>query len=139
MECHNFQLLDCGGTIDVACHEQNFFVLLFEIKCQLSAHCCLACALQTAHHIHCGLTVTDGKFLGFAAHKLNELFIDYLYDLLVGGEGFQDIFTNGLFADGCNKLLYNLKVDVRFKQCNTDFSHGLFDFKLGESALVAEL
>ena len=37
------------------------------------------------------VTVTDGKFLGFAAHKLNELFVDYLYDLLVGGEGFRGV------------------------------------------------
>ena len=130
----DLQLLYCRGTIYVARRKHDFFVLFFQHPRKFSAHCGFARALKTAHHNDCRGSVRHRKFAVRAAHKRDKFVIDDFYNLLRAVKTFQDIFARGFFGHSVDKIPYDLKVYVRFKQRDSDFTHCLLDFKVGQFA-----
>ena len=135
----DLELLYRRGTIDIAGDEQGALALLFEIEREFAAHGGLARTLQTAHHVDGGRPVGDGEFPVRTAHEGDELVIDDLDYLLRGGERFQDILAERLFADGGDEVLDDGEIDIRLEKGDPDLTHRLLDLELGELPLVAEL
>ena len=135
---NHVKLLDCRRSVYIPCNQKHFFVLLFEIGCKFAAHRGLARALQTAHHIDCGLFVAYGEFLMRAAHERAKFVVDDFDDLLRRRQGFKNILAQRLFAHFCRKILYDVVVYVRFEQSNANFTHSLLYLKFRQLAFVAE-
>ena len=85
---HNLQLLDGGGTVDIAGGQKGpLAVLAFHQSGQFGAVRGFTCALKTHHHHHRGGLGCDLQLGGGAAHQISQLLVDDLNDHLGRGEG----------------------------------------------------
>ena len=96
-------------------------------------------ALKAAHQ-------NDGWRLGskfnpgvFSAHQRGQFFVDDLDDLLGRGQAFEHLCADSPFADGLDKVLDDLVVDVRFQKRQLDFAHRVFDIRLAQFSFGAQL
>ena len=113
--------------------------LILEVFCQLGGVGGFTAALKAAHEDDAGRLggkVDPGVVL---AHEVCELFVDDFDDLLGGSEAFQDLLPDGPFADGLDKVLDDLVVDVGFQQSHFDFPHGVLDVAFVELAFAFQL
>ena len=136
---HHLQLLDGGGAVDVAGHQQRAAALLFEEAGQLGAVGGLAGALETHQHHNRGRLGGHAELLVFAAHQGGQLFVDDLDDHLGRREAFEHVAADGALRDLGDKVLDDLVADVGFQKRQTDFPHGGLDVGFGEAALAPEL
>ena len=134
------QLVDGGGAVDVAGHQQRAAALAAVELAQLGRVGGLAVALQTAHHQHGLALVLDAQGLGFlAAHQAGEFLVDDLDHLLGGGQAFHDLLAHRPFGHLGAEVLGHLVVDIGFQQRHAHFPHGRLDVRLIELALAAQL
>ena len=129
----NFKLIDCGGTINIACAKHGLFALLDQVLSKFAAHGGFSRALQTAHHDNSGRLGAYFQFGIGATHKRDKLVVYYFNDLLTGRKTFQDIFADGFVAYRSDKLLDDAEIDVCLEQRNADFAHGLLDILFGQT------
>ena len=54
-----------------------------------------------------------------AAQKRHEFLVDDLDDLLTGGEAAKNLLAYGPLLNAADKILYNLEVDISFKERKT--------------------
>ena len=105
LPAHDLQLMDGGGTVDVARDEEGLLPLFFELQSELAAQRRLARALKPAHQ-------NDGRRLGGnfelgvrRPHEGDELFVDDLDDLLGGVQRGKHLLPHRLFRDVRDELL----------------------------------
>ena len=134
LAAHYLQLADGGGTVYVARGEHGLFALFHQHLAYLGAHGGLARALQAAHHVYGGHGGGTGELHVLAAHEGCELFVDYLYDLLGGGEGFQYVAAHGALGDLFGEVLDDGVVDVRLQQRHAHVAHRFLYVGFGELA-----
>ena len=137
---HHFQLLDGGGAVDVAGHQQGALaVLLFHKARQLGHVGGLAGALKAHHHHNGGGLGGDGQLGAGAAHELGELLVDDFDNHLGRGEGLQHVGPHRLLRHLGDELLDHLVADVGLQQSQADFPHGLLYIGLRQAALAPQL
>ena len=139
LRAHGLQLLDGGGTVDVAGGQQRALALLAHVGGKLCAVGGLARALQTHQHHHAGGLGADVELLVLSAHQVAELLIDDLDDHLGRVQSLQHVGADGLLGDGLGELLDHLEADVGLQQGHAHLAHCLADVTLGQTALAAQL
>ena len=137
--CHHLQLLDGGGTVDIAGHQQGVLALLLIHLGQLCGVGGLTRALQAAHQYHRGGLGRNIQLGITAAHECGQLLVDDLNDLLPGKKAFQHLCANGALGHLVHEGLDDLEVDVRLQKSQLDLPHARLHVGLGEFSLVAEL
>ena len=135
----DLQLLNGGGTVNVAGDQQRVLPLPLHQSGQLAAVGGFTRALQAHQHDHRRAVGVDVDMLGIAAHELAKLLVDDLHDHLGRGQGFQNVGADAALGDGFGKILDHLVADVRFQQGHADFPHGLLYVGLGQAALSPQL
>jgi len=136
---HHFQLLDGGGTIDVAGNQQRALaVLLAHETSQLGCVGGFTRALEAHHHHHRGGLGGDGNLRAVASHEVDQLLVDDFDNGLGGRQAFQHLRADGLFRDPFDEIFDHLVADVGFQQSQADLPHGLFDVCLTQTALVPQ-
>ena len=138
LSAHHLQLLDGGGTVDIAGHQQRALALLLHQPGQLCPVGGLARPLQAHQHDDGGRGGGDLQLAVAAPHKGGEFLVDDLDDHLSGGEGFHHIGTHCPFRDGGDEVFDHLEVDVRLQQGHFNFLHGLLHVGLGQAALAPQ-
>ena len=110
------QLLDGGGAVDVAGHQQRTAVLLaLQHAGQLAREGGLTRTLQTRHQDDGGLA-GEVDFGGLASHQFGQLVVDNLHHQLAGLDGGQHVLSQGFLLDGIGEVLGYLVVDVGIEQ-----------------------
>ena len=71
-----------------------------------------------------------------AAHEVDKLFVDYLYDHLRGSKALHNIRTDSSLGDLGGEILGYLVADVRLKQSHAHVAHRRADIRLVEAALA---
>lgn len=67
--------------------------------------------------------------------------MDDLDHLLAGADGLEDLFADGLGADGLDEVACDLEIDVGFEEGEADVAEGVADIglrNLPETAEIAE-
>ena len=136
---HHLQLVDGGGAVYVAGHQQGAASKLPPHQaCQLRAVGGLTCTLETHHH-HDGRPFGGGGQLGVrAAHQGRQLLVDDLHDLLGRGQAVQHVRADALLRHVRHKVLDDLVADIGLQQGQAHLAHPLADVRLGEAALAAQ-
>ena len=136
----DLQLLNGGGTVNIAGDQQRAAALAAVIFAELGGVGGLAVALQAAHHQH-GLTlVFQAQVLRLvAAHEIGQLFVDDLDDLLGGGQALHDLLPHGTFRNLGAEVLGDFIVDVGLEQGHAHLAHRGLDVGLVQLALAAQL
>ena len=135
----DLQLLDGGGTVDVAGHQQGVSSLPLLQACQLGAVGGFTGALQAYQHNNRWAVGIDIQVFGIAAHELNELFVDNLNDHLGRGERFQHVGADTALRHSLGEVLDHLVADIRFQQRHADLPHSLLHIGFLQAALAAKL
>ena len=139
LAAHHLQLLDGGGTVDVAADQQG---ALSELAAHEAAELCrgggLAGAVEAHHHHHRRGMGGGGQLAGLGAHQGDELLVDDLDDLLGGGQGVQHVAADGPLRDLGHEVLDHFVADVGFQQGKADLPHALLHVRLGEAALAPQ-
>ena len=136
---HHLQLLDGGGAVHVAGHQQGpFAVLAAHETRQLCAVSGFTGALETHHHHHRRSLRRGGKTGVAAAHELGKLLVDDLDDLLGGGQALQHVAAHAAVGDPGDKVLDHLVADVRLQQCQAHLPQAGLDVTLREPALAPQ-
>ena len=131
----DLQLLDGGGTVDVARGQQRPVAQIFQHKGELCAVSGLTRALETAHHDDRRRVICDGKMRFRAAHKSRQLLVDDLDDHLRRSEAFHDLCADGALGHGLREVLGNFVVYVRLQESKTHLAHGFLDVAFGQRSL----
>ena len=132
------QLLDCSGTVDVACNEQRAFALLFIHSRELTCVGGFTCTLKTDHHNNCGGLGCNGELGLRAAHQTRELFVYNLDDLLGRKQGFENFGTDCTLGNDFDKVTNYLEVNVSLEQCELDLAHTRLNVGFGKLTLVTK-
>ena len=136
---HSFQLLDSGGTVNVAGDQQRTLALLAHISGKLCTVGGFTCTLQTYQHADAGVFAAYIQLNALAAHKSYELLVDDLDDHLCGRKAFKYISAHSTLADFFYEVLDYLVAYVGLKKSQTNLAHCLFNIRFAEAALAAEL
>ena len=140
LAAHHLQLLDGGGAVDIAGHQQRPAALLEIVLGQFGGVGGLAVALQAAEHQDGLALVLDIEAGGFlAAHEVGQLFVDDLDHLLGGGQALHDLLAHGPLGHLIAEVLGHLVVDVGFQQGHAHLAHGGLDIGLGQFAVAFQL
>ena len=138
LAAEHFQLFDRGGTVHVACREQDLFPFVLEVQRELGAGGRLAGTVQTDHEDD--VRMRPGVELRFGgSHELDEFVVDDLDRLLSGGDALHDGFAEAGLPDFGNELVGDLDIDVGVDQGVADVLHGFCDIGFGNGRLAAEL
>ena len=136
---HHLQLVDGGGTVHVAGHQQGPFAVLAAHEArQLCAVSGFTGALETHHHHHRRSLRRGGKTGVAAAHELGKLLVDDLDDLLGGGQALQHVAAHAAVGDPGDKVLDHLVADVRLQQRQAHLPQAGLDVTLREPALAPQ-
>ena len=73
----------------------------------------------------------------FMAQQVAQFFPHDFYDLVGRRETFQNIPSDGFFSNFLNKILNNLKIDIRFQECQPHFFQGIGNILLSQYGLAA--
>ena len=136
----NLQLFDCSRTIHITCGKKCFLTLGLKLACDLGGRCRLTGSLQTDHHDHgqfLARAKSDLRCLG--AHEIDHLFVYDLDHHLSRIKSAHNILADRALLHILDKLLYDSKVNIRFKQSHLDFPECRLDIILGQSALAAQI
>ena len=133
------ELLDGGGTVDVAGGQKGPFAVLFQQGGQLGAVGGFARALEAHQHDDRGGLGGHVDLGVLLAHGLRQLFIDDLDDHLGGGQALQHVLPQGTLADPGDKILDHLVADVRFQEGQAHVPHGLLDVGFAQPSFAAQL
>ena len=135
----HLQLLDGGGTVNVARGQQRLFALLLQIVGQLSGHGGLTGALQAAQHINRrhGRRPRQPGMLG--THQGRHFLADDLHHLLGGGQAVQHLLAHAAFRDLLAEILDHQVVDVGFQKRHAHVAHALLDGLLRQLAPAGQL
>lgn len=117
LSAYHLQLLDSGGTVNVAGDEQRALSLLLVQTGELCCVSGLSCALQTGHHNDCRRLRGYCQLRLRSAHCLGELFVYYLYYLLTRHQALEHIRTDSALGHALDKVAHDLKVNIRLEQC----------------------
>ena len=121
----HLQLVDSGGTVHVAGHQQHLLALLaFQIISQFGRESGLTGTLKTSDQNDGGLTFQI-DFRLFATHQLGQLVVDDLHHHLTRLHRGQNLLTQGLLFDLVGDFLGNLVADIGVEQRAADFLHGV--------------
>ncbi len=134
----DFELLACGGAVDVDRDEHGAVTALLEPCGQLAGGGGFAGALQAGHQNDRGRL--RGEFEAgriFAEHG-DQLVAHDFDHLLGGGERGEDFSADGLDADVLDEVADDVEVDVGFKQGYANFAQSFSDVFFSERALAAE-
>ena len=136
----HLQLLNGGGTVDVAGNQQRAAALTAVEFAELGSMGGLAVALQAAHHQHgLALVFQAQVFRLIAAHKAGQFLVDDLDDLLGGGQALHDLLPHRALRNLSAEVLGNLVVDIGLQQRHTHLAHGGLNVGLVQLALAAQL
>ena len=138
---HDAKLVDCGGAVDVAGHQQGAVPLFQKALGQLGAVCGFARALQAAHHNDGGrlrLDVDACRALA-AAHQGNQLFIYNFYHLLGGGKALHHLMAQAALCYRFDEPFGDGVVHIRLQKGHAHLTHGVFYILFGKLALAAQL
>ena len=132
----HLELVDGGGTVYVACHEQRTLALLrLELACELAGKCCLTRALQTRHEDDGGIA-REVDLGSVASHEAGELVMDYLDHEFARLDGVDYVLTHRLGLDFVGKLFGYLEVYVGLEECATHVLESLGDIDFGNLAFA---
>ena len=134
----DLQLIDRGGTVDVAGDEQGIFPLAFHQFGDLGGVGRFARALKTRHHHHRRGFGRDLEFRGLASHQFDEFFVYDLDDLLRGKQTFEHFASDGSLGHLRDKVAHDFEVYVGFEQGALDLAHPLADVCFGQFSFIAE-
>ena len=134
----DLQLLNGGGTVNVAGDQQRVLPLPLHQSGQLAAVGGFTRALQAHQHDHRRAVGVDVDMLGIAAHELAKLLVDDLHDHLGRSQGFQNVGADAALGDGFGKILDHLIADVRFQQRHANLPHSLLYVRLFQASLAAQ-
>ena len=132
----HLKLFDSRGTVDIARDEHRSAAAVLEHERKLCAVRRFTCALKTAEHYHCRRMRSSRKAGLRAAHEVDKLFVDYLYDHLRGSKALHNIRADSSLGDLGGEILGYLVADVRLKQSHTHITHRRADIRLVEAALA---
>ena len=136
---HHLQLLDGGGAVHIAGHQQGPLAVLAAHEArQLRAVGGFTGTLQ-AHHHHNGGALGRGGDAGIAAaHKLGKLLVHDLHDLLGGGQALQHVAAHAALSDLGNEILDHLVADIRLQQRKAHLTQARLDIGLRQTALAPQ-
>ena len=128
---HHLQLVDGGGTIYVAGHQQGAHGLLaFQLLGKFGGEGGLTRALQAAHQYD-GRLALEVKRGGLASHQRCHLVVHNLHHQLLGLDGVEHVLAQGLLLYGVDKVFGNLIVYVGLHECSAHVLEGLGDVDFG--------
>ena len=135
----NLQLVDGGGAVNVAAHDEGPVAALFEQLAELGRRGRLAGAVETDHQNF--QRARGGQGVRALAEELHQLVVDDLDDLLAGGDALQDFLADALGLDALDELTRDLEMHVRRKQGGAHFFQSVrhvFFRELTDAAEVAQ-
>ena len=135
---HDFQLLDSGGTVNIAGYQQRPVALAFQKPAQLGGMGGFTGALQSAHHKHKRRLGGEIQAGVGAAHQLCQLLVNNLDNHLSRSQAFHHLRANSSFGHLLSKILGNLIVNVRFQQRQADFTHRFLYIGFGQLSLTPQ-
>ena len=139
LRADHLQLLDGGGTVDVAGGQQRLFALLLQVVGQLSGHGGLTGALQAAQHINGGHGGRPGQPGVLGAHQGRHFLADDLHHLLGRGQAVQHLLAHAALGDFFAEILDHQVVDVGLQKGHAHVAHSLLDGLLGQLAPAGQL
>ncbi len=135
----HFQLLLGGRTIDIKRCQKDFLVALFgQVQRDLGGTGGFTRTLQTDHQDRNRRGGSEIDFLAFTQHVF-QFVMDDLDDHLARRDRAQNIGTNCTFGGVGDKGFNDRKCDVRLKQGDAYFAHGLLDVGFFQRATFAQL
>ena len=134
------QLLDGGGPVHVAAHQQGFLVLaLLEPAGQLGDAGGLAGALQARHQHHRRRLDPQVQFRIRLAHDPDQFFVHDLDQHLAGRQAEQHLLAHRPLAHPGDEIPHHRQRHVRFQQRHAHLAQGVLDVVLGQAALAAQI
>ena len=134
----DLELVDGGGAVDVAGHQQGLAALGgLEAEGELAGEGGLAGTLQAGHEYH-GRVALDVEGCLLAAHQVDELAAHDAQHQLLRLEGVDDVLAHGLGLHRVGELLGHFVVDIGVKQGAAHVLERLGDVDLGDAALALE-
>ncbi len=134
----HFELVDCGGSLKVACGKHGPLALPLEPERQLRAGRRLARPLEATHE-HDGRrsrAPLEPSFL--SSEQFGQFVADDANQGLVGVEAPVEFLANGLLLHLGHELLGDLEVDVRLEESHPHFAQHFGDVVFAESAFTAQ-
>ena len=135
----DFELLACGGAVDVDRDEHGTVTALFEPRGQLAGGSRFAGTLQSGHENDGGRLGGEVEAGSIFAEQSDQLVANDFDDLLGRRERGEDFSSDGLLADVLDEVGDDLEVDVGFKQGDANFAQGFGDVLFSERALAAKV
>ena len=136
----SLQLLDGGGTIDIAAHQQRFLALTFlEMACQLGGCGGLARALQTGQQDHHRGAMVEAQLSGLLSQDPNQLLIDHLDQDLARRKTGAYLTAYRPLPHLIDERFDHRQGNVRVQQRGTHLTQGLLDIFIGQPRLAAQL
>ena len=132
------ELVDSGGTIDVARDETRWRLLALELARELGGGRRLTGTLKSDHHDDRRRHGAELEPLAPLAEHRRELVVDDLDELLAGRDGAQLRDADRLLLDALEELARQLEVDVGLEQDAAHLAKPLFDVGFSEDAAAAE-
>src|SRR5436305_2856590 len=135
---HLLELLDGGGALQVARHQQRVLAALLEPLGELAGGGRLARALEAAEHDDRRPAV-EAEVGPLLAQERGQLVADDLDHLLGRGEALQDLLAEGALAHPLDERLDHPEVDVGLEQRHADLAQRRVERLGGDLALALEL
>ncbi len=138
LRAERLELVDGGGTIDVARDEPRLPAFALELARELRRGGRLSGTLQPDHHHDGRRHGAELESLAPLAEHGGELVVDDLDELLAGRDGAQLRDADRLLLDALEELARELEVDVGLEEDATDFAQPFLDVGFGEDAAAAQ-
>ncbi len=133
---NDLELLDGGGAVHVAGHEQGFLArALLEAVGELAGEGGLTRALESGHEDDRGLA-REVEPHALASHQGGELVVHDLHHELAGLHGGEHVHAHRLLLHGVGKLLGHFVVDIGVEQCPAYILECLGYVDLGDFSLT---
>ena len=133
---YNFQLVNGGGAVDVACYKKRILMLSgFKHIGKLAAERGFTRTLQPRHQHHGGPAL-QFQLHGLATHQLCQLVVNDFNHQLPGLNGRKNIHAKGLLLYRISERFGNLKVNIRVKQRATYILQGFRYVDFGDFSLT---
>ena len=120
---YHLQLLDGGGTVDIARGQKRLLACFLQVIGKLSGHGGFARALQAAQHIDGGHAGRPGEPGVFRAHQGGHFLVDDLDNLLSGRQAVQHLLAHAALGDLFAKVLDHQVVNVRLQKRHAHLAH----------------
>ena len=138
LRAERLELVDGGGSIDVARDESRLSAFGFELTRELRGGCRLSRSLKPDHHHDRRRDGAELESLARLAEHGGELVVDDLDELLAGRDGAELRDADRFLFDALEELARELEVDVGLEEHAADLAQPLFDVGFGEDAPASQ-